>query len=84
VRELIERSSPGCEVEVDGGIDATTAPLVVRAGATVLVAGSAIFGDREGVAAAMKRLRTVLNDMERETEPAERSALQRSQLCSSE
>jgi ribulose-phosphate 3-epimerase len=84
VRDLIERSRPGCEVEVDGGIDATTAPLVVRAGATVLVAGSAIFGDREGVAAAMKRLGTVVNDMERETEPAERSALQRSQLCSSE
>ena len=50
----------------------------------MLVAGSAIFGDREGVAAAMNRLRTALNDRERETEPAERSALQRSQLCSSE
>jgi ribulose-phosphate 3-epimerase len=75
VRELIERHKPSCEVEVDGGIDVTTAPLVVRAGATVLVAGSAIFGDRQGVAAAMNRLRTTLNDMERETEPAERSAL---------
>src|SRR3989442_2178991 len=69
VRELIERLKPGCDVEVDGGIDATTAPLVVRAGATVLVAGSAIFGDRDGVTAAMKRLRTALNAMERETEP---------------
>ena len=84
VRELIERHRPGCELEVDGGIDATTAPLVVRAGATVLVAGSAIFGNRDGVAAAMNRLRTALDDMERETVPAERSALQRSQLCSSE
>src|SRR5881296_3164954 len=84
VRELIERLKPGCDVEVDGGIDATTAPLVVRAGATVLVAGSAIFGDRDGVAAAMNRLRTALDDTERELEPAERSALQRSQLCSSE
>ena len=28
VRELIERFNPGCDVEVDGGIDATTAPLV--------------------------------------------------------
>ena len=52
VRELVEQRKPGCEVEVDGGIDATTAPLAVRAGATVLVAGSAVFGDREGVAAA--------------------------------
>ena len=58
---------------------ATTAPLVVRAGATVLVAGSAIFGAREGVAAAMKRLRAAVNHIEDETEAAERSALQRSQ-----
>jgi ribulose-phosphate 3-epimerase len=79
VRELVARLKPGCEVEVDGGIDATTAPLVVRAGATVLVAGSAIFGAREGVAAAMKRLRAAVNHIEDETEAAERSALQRSQ-----
>src|SRR6266704_1707342 len=78
VRELVERRKPGCEVEVDGGIDVTTAPLVVRAGATVLVAGSAVFGDRDGVAAAMNRLRTALDDTERELEPAERSAPQRS------
>jgi len=31
------------EIEVDGGIDASTAPAVVAAGATVLVAGSAVF-----------------------------------------
>ena len=84
VRELIERRKPGCEVEVDRGIDATTAPLVVRVGASVLVAGSAIFGDREGVAAAMNRLRRVLDDTKRDTEPAERSARQRSQVCRSE
>lgn len=74
VRELIERLKPGCELEVDGGIDATTAPLVVRAGATVLVAGSAIFGEREGVAAAMKRLRASLDHATDEAEPAEQSA----------
>jgi ribulose-phosphate 3-epimerase len=79
VRELVARLKPGCEVEVDGGIDATTAPAAVRAGATVLVAGSAIFGAREGVAAAMKRLRTAVSQIEDETEAAERSALQRSQ-----
>jgi ribulose-phosphate 3-epimerase len=32
-------------IEVDGGIDAETAPLVAAAGATLFVAGSAIFGD---------------------------------------
>jgi len=79
VRELIERRKPGCEVEVDGGIDATTAPLVVRAGATVLVAGSAIFGDPDGVATAMKRLRAAVDYRENETALAEPSVRQRSQ-----
>jgi ribulose-phosphate 3-epimerase len=62
VRELLERIRPGCDVEVDGGIDAATAALVVRAGANVLVAGSAIFGDGEGVAAAVSRLRAAINN----------------------
>ena len=57
VREMIGRIKLGCDLEVDGGIDATTAPLVVGAGANVLVAGSAVFGAADGVAAAMKRLR---------------------------
>jgi ribulose-phosphate 3-epimerase len=79
VRELIDRLRPGCDLEVDGGIDATTAPAVVRAGANVLVAGSAVFGDREGVAAAMNRLRTAIDSTGRAAEHVERSALQRSQ-----
>src|SRR5215470_3039064 len=57
VREMIEQFKPGCDLEVDGGIDATTAPLVVDAGANVLVAGSAVFNDQENVAAAIQRLR---------------------------
>ncbi len=61
VREMVERLHPQCEVEVDGGIDATTAPLAVRAGATVLVAGSSIFGAPGGVATAMQRLRTAVD-----------------------
>jgi ribulose-phosphate 3-epimerase len=56
VRGMIGRIKPGCDLEVDGGIDATSAPLVVAAGANVLVAGSAVFGTADGVAAAMKRL----------------------------
>ena len=74
VRALIERRELACELEVDGGIDATTGPLVVRAGATALVAGAAIFGDGQGVAAAMNRLRAALKDSEHEREPAERAA----------
>jgi ribulose-phosphate 3-epimerase len=42
---------------VDGGVDVATAPLAVAAGANVLVAGSAIFNDSEGVTTAMERLR---------------------------
>jgi ribulose-phosphate 3-epimerase len=56
-RQMIDRTKPGCELEVDGGIDAATAPLAVAAGANVLVAGSAVFNDSEGVTTAMERLR---------------------------
>ena len=56
VREMINRVKPVCDLEVDGGVDATTAPLVIDAGANVLVAGTSVFGSREGVSAAMKRL----------------------------
>src|SRR6516225_1525128 len=59
-RAMIDRIKPGCGLEVDGGVDATTAPLAVAAGADVLVAGSAIFNDSESVTAAMQRLRTAL------------------------
>src|SRR6266403_4857541 len=52
VRQMIEQCKPDCELELDGGIDAATAPLGVAAGADALVAGSSIFGDREGVEAA--------------------------------
>ena len=57
VRQMIDEIRPGCDLEVDGGIDATTAPLVVSAGANVLVAGSAIFREGDGVVAAIQRLR---------------------------
>ena len=57
VRQMIDEIRPGCDLEVDGGIDAMTAPLVVSAGANVLVAGSAIFREGDGVVAAMQRLR---------------------------
>ena len=56
-RQMIDRIKPGCDLEVDGGVDAITAPLAVAAGANVLVAGSAIFNDSAGVTVAMKRLR---------------------------
>src|SRR5262249_22239231 len=50
-RATIDRIKPACSLEVDGGVDETTAPLAVAAGADVLVAGSAIFNDDECVTA---------------------------------
>ena len=44
VRAEVAAHSLALDVEVDGGIDSTTAPVAVAAGANVLVAGSAIFG----------------------------------------
>src|SRR6266478_2421761 len=61
VRQMIDRIIPcSCDLEVDGGVDATTPPLAVAAGADVLVAGSAIFDDGESVTAAMQRLRAAV------------------------
>jgi ribulose-phosphate 3-epimerase len=60
VRQLIDEIMPGCDLEVDGGIDAETAPLVVDAGLNVLVAGSAIFSAKENIAAAIQRIRSAV------------------------
>jgi ribulose-phosphate 3-epimerase len=54
-RMIQERGLP-VEIEVDGGIDVKTARLVADAGARILVAGSAIFGQRDR-AAAMRSIR---------------------------
>ncbi len=55
-RAMIEQTNPACELEVDGGISAETAPLAIEAGANVLVAGSAVFGkaDRAAAIAAIR------------------------------
>jgi ribulose-phosphate 3-epimerase len=56
IRRLRTMSS-SVEIEVDGGIDASTAPMVVAAGASVLVAGNSVYGYRGGVAAGIKAIR---------------------------
>ena len=43
IKEEAERQGLSIEIEIDGGINAETAPLAVEAGATVLVAGNYIF-----------------------------------------
>ena len=57
-REMLEGTSGGpVDLQVDGGIGPETAPDAVEAGATVLVAGSAVYGHPEGVARAIEELR---------------------------
>ena len=53
VRRMIDEARSDCELEVDGGIEPHTAPLVVEAGARVLVAGSAVFSGPGGAAAGI-------------------------------
>jgi ribulose-phosphate 3-epimerase len=57
VRAMLDEHNPQAELEVDGGIGPGTTPLVVQAGAEVLVAGAAIFGADEGIAKAIERIR---------------------------
>jgi ribulose-phosphate 3-epimerase len=56
LRQMIERLNPGCELEVDGGIEHDTAQTSVQAGATVLVAGTAIFRAPGGIQDAVRKL----------------------------
>lgn len=56
IRAMCKAAGVAPRIEVDGGIDVTTAPRVVQAGADTLVAGNAIFG-AEDPAAALKAIR---------------------------
>lgn len=51
LERLRDLAGDSCAVEVDGGVDTRTAPQVAEAGASLLVAGSAIFGQSEPAAA---------------------------------
>jgi ribulose-phosphate 3-epimerase len=63
VSQMIKRMKSDCELGVDGGIDDATAPLVVAAGANVLVAGSSIFATSQGVEAAMESLQAAITQV---------------------
>lgn len=59
VRALIDASGRDIALEVDGGVDPVTAPQAIAAGATMLVAGSAVFrGGAENYAANISALRS--------------------------
>lgn len=55
-----EELNPYCEIEVDGGISAKTAPQVVEAGATVLVAGTNIFSGIDSIQNNIAALRQAI------------------------
>jgi len=57
MRKLLDDRASTAELEVDGGINADNAPQVVKAGATVLVAGNSIFRAEDGITRAIQRLR---------------------------
>ena len=59
---LDERGMTTFDVEVDGGIHEETIARAVNAGANLLVAGSAVYGDKEGVAHAMEKLKRTIDD----------------------
>lgn len=60
LRSLLDVKGLNVELEVDGGVNVTTAPQVVAAGASVLVAGSAVFNPRLSIRDAISRLRESL------------------------
>ena len=60
LRQMIAERGLNCAIEVDGGIHEATAPLVVKAGANLLVAGSAVYNSRESVGQAIARLKNAI------------------------
>jgi ribulose-phosphate 3-epimerase len=63
LRKELDQRNLKAELEVDGGINIETASRVVKAGATVLVAGAAIFNSRESVEEAINKLRVSLRSL---------------------
>ena len=61
LRHTLQEQQLGIPIAADGGIDATTAPLVAEAGATVLIAGSSLYNDTAPVAENVAALRESLN-----------------------
>jgi ribulose-phosphate 3-epimerase len=56
LRQMIAERKLDCGIEVDGGIGPANAAEVVRAGVRILVAGASVFGAKEGLAEAIRKL----------------------------
>jgi ribulose-phosphate 3-epimerase len=59
-RAMLDRAGSAAELEVDGGVDAHNAAEVAESGASVLVAGSAVYGHADGAAEGVKAIRRAL------------------------
>jgi ribulose-phosphate 3-epimerase len=66
LRAMIEQTGKEIDLSIDGGINTQTAPTVVKAGATILVAGSAVFNTTQSVAENIAILRHAIKN---ENEP---------------
>ncbi len=64
LRRRIDTLGLDIPIEVDGGVHPATAGRCVAAGATLLVAGSAVFGTPEGIPAALQALRDAYTQQE--------------------
>jgi ribulose-phosphate 3-epimerase len=58
IHQILKKVNPEADLEVDGGIDSETLPLVLNAGANVIVAAHAIFDYPGGIAAGIQQLRS--------------------------
>jgi ribulose-phosphate 3-epimerase len=71
VRRLVVDGGYGCDVEVDGGIGPATVAGAAAAGANVLVAGSALYRDPDGLEHAVGELRAAATSAARRPQGAE-------------
>lgn len=63
MRRLLDERGLSTELEVDGGVKAHNASMLAKAGATVLVAGSAVFDAPDGIEAAIGQLRASVGEL---------------------
>ena len=64
ISEMVQAQQNNIYIEVDGGIDKNTAPLVVNAGANVLVAGTAVF-ETDDIKEAIREIRDSVNPLKK-------------------
>lgn len=60
LRDLLDGINPDCQIQVDGGINAETIGAVVKAGATSIVAGTALINDQRSIENNIRQFRDAL------------------------